>query len=120
MKYLICGILGIAIGFFVFYLLFRIANKDKLCKKLQDGSKKKLPKPNFTKLVLVAVLFTYFVGLYIGIKVTLIDYSQFGVLATYIATPDYYSNCLVLLESQGRKHYQNQKGIPGGNKGYFC
>ena len=82
MKYLICGILGIAIGFFVFYLLFRIANKDKLCKKLQDGSKKKLPKPNFTKLVLVAVLFTYFVGLYIGIKVTLIDYSQFGVLAT--------------------------------------
>lgn len=28
--------------------------------------------------------------------------------------------CLVLLESQGRKHYQNQKGIPGGNKGYFC
>ncbi len=75
MKYLICGILGIAIGFFVFYLLFRIANKDKLCKKLQDGSKKKLPKPNFTKLVLVAVLFTYFVGLYIGIKVTLIDYS---------------------------------------------
>ena len=85
MKYLICGILGIAIGFFVFYLLFRIANKDKLCKKLQDGSKKKLPKPNFTKLVLVAVLFTYFVGLYIGIKVTLIDYSQFGGLATYIA-----------------------------------
>ena len=83
MKYLICGILGIAIGFFVFYLLFRIANKDKLCRKLQDGSKKKLPKPNFTKLVLVAVLFTYFVGLYIGIKVTLIDYSQFGVLALY-------------------------------------
>lgn len=40
MKYLICGILGIAIGFFVFYLLFRIANKDKLCKKLQDGSKR--------------------------------------------------------------------------------
>lgn len=34
--------------------------------------------------------------------------------------PDHYSNCLVLLESQGRKHYQNQKGIPGGNKGYFC
>ena len=36
------------------------------------------------------------------------------------SNPDYYSNCLVLLESQGRKHYQNQKGIPGGNKGYFC
>ena len=37
-----------------------------------------------------------------------------------LKNPDYYSNCLVLLESQGRKHYQNQKGIPRGNKGYFC
>ena len=117
MKYLICGILGIAIGFFVFYLLFRIANKDKLCKKLQDGSKKKLPKPNFTKLVLVAVLFTYFVGLYQSNT-----YRLFTIRgACHIhSNPDYYSNCLVLLESQGRKHYQNQKGIPGGNKGYFC
>ena len=44
MKYLICGILGIAIGF-LFYLLFKIANKDKLCKKLQDGSKRNFPKP---------------------------------------------------------------------------
>lgn len=82
MKYLICGILGIAIGFFIFYLLFRIANQNRRVKK-----NFKFAKPNFTKAVLVAVLCTYFVGLYIGIKVTLIDYSQFGVLATYIATP---------------------------------
>ena len=87
MKYLLCGILGIILGFLVFYLLFRIANKNRLYRKLKAEDKKKLPKPNFTKAVLVAVLFTYFVGLYIGIKVTLIDYSQFGVLATYIATP---------------------------------
>ena len=112
MKYLICGILGIAIGFFVFYLLFRIANKDKLCKKLQDGSKKKLPKPNFTKLVLVAVLFTYFVGLYIGIKVTLIDYSQFGVLATYIATPTTTVIALYCWKAKAENIIKIKKGYP--------
>ena len=102
MKYLICGILGIAIGFFVFYLLFRIANKDKLCKKLQDGSKKKL----------CGFVYRYQSN----------TYRLFTIRgACHIhSNPDYYSNCLVLLESQGRKHYQNQKGIPGGNKGYFC
>ena len=116
MKYLICGILGIAIGFFVFYLLFRIANKDKLSRKLQDGSKKKLPKPNFTKLVLVAVLFTYFVGLYIGIKVTLIDYSQFGVLATYIATPTTTVIALYCWKAKAENIIKIKKGYPEETK----
>ena len=71
MKYLICGILGVVLGFLIFYLLFRIANKSRLYKKLKTEGKKKIQKPNFTKAVLVAVLFTYFVGLFIGIKVTL-------------------------------------------------
>lgn len=76
MKYLLCGILGIIVGFLLFYLFMK-----------KKRSKSTIEKPNFTKIVLIAVLFTYFVGLYVGIKVTLIDYSQFGVLATYIATP---------------------------------
>ena len=63
MQYLICGILGVVLGFFVFYLLFRIANKNRLYKKLKAEGKRKIPKPNFTKAVLVAVLFTYFIGL---------------------------------------------------------
>ena len=117
MKYLLCGILGIILGFLIFYLLFRIANKNRLYRKLKAEGKKKLPKPNFTKAVLVAVLFTYFVGLYIGIKVTLILLTIRRIGNVY-SHADNYSNCLVLLESQGRKHYQNQTGIPGGNKGY--
>ena len=57
MKYLLCGIFGVIVGFLIFYLLFRIANKEKLRKMLQEGKvKKKIPKPNFTKAVLVAVL----------------------------------------------------------------
>ena len=90
MKYLICGILGIAIGFFVFYLLFRIANKDKLCKKLQDGSKKKLPKPN--------------------------DYSQFGVLATYIATPTTTVIALYCWKAKAENIIKIKKGYPEETK----
>lgn len=86
MKYLLCGIPGAVLGFLLFCLLFRIVNRRGYRKpKTKDG--RKLPKPNFTKAVLVAVLCTYFVGLYVGIRVTLTDYSQFGVLATYIAAP---------------------------------
>ena len=88
----------------------------KLCKKLQDGSKKKLPKPNFTKLVLVAVLFTYFVGLYIGIKVTLIDYSQFGVLATYIATPTTTVIALYCWKAKAENIIKIKKGYPEETK----
>lgn len=41
----------------------------------------------FTKLVVALVMVTYFVGLYIGVKVTLIDTSQLGVLLAFIGAP---------------------------------
>ena len=106
MKYLICGILGIAIGFFIFYLLFRIANQNRRVKK-----NFKFAKPNFTKAVLCGSVYRYQSN----------TYRLFAIRgACHIhSNPDNYSNCLVLLESKGRKHYQNQAGIPGGNKGYF-
>lgn len=112
MKYLLCGILG----FLVFYLLFRIANKNRLYRKLRAEDKKKLPKPNFTKAVLVAVLFTYFVGLYIGIKVTLIDYSQFGVLATYIATPTTTVIALYCWKAKAENIIKIKQGYPEETK----
>jgi len=117
MKYLLCGILGVIVGFLIFYLLFRIANKEKLRARLQEGKiKKKIPKPNFTKAVLVAVLFTYFVGLYIGIKVTLMDYSQFGVLATYIATPTTTVIALYCWKAKAENIIKIKKGNPEETK----
>ena len=117
MKYLLCGIFGVIVGFLIFYLLFRIANKEKLRKMLQEGKvKKKIPKPNFTKAVLVAVLFTYFVGLYIGIKVTLMDYSQFGVLATYIATPTTTVIALYCWKAKAENIIKIKKGNPAETK----
>lgn len=41
----------------------------------------------FSKLVLLLVMATYFVGVVIGVKVTLIDFSQLGVLLTFIGAP---------------------------------
>ena len=116
MKYLLCGILGIILGFLIFYLLFRIANKNRLYRKLKAEGKKKMPKPNFTKAVLVAVLFTYFVGLYIGIKVTLIDYSQFGVLATYIATPTTTVIALYCWKAKAENIIKIKQGYPEETK----
>lgn len=116
MKYLLCGILGVALGFFIFYLLFRIANKSGLYKKLKAEGKKKIQKPNFTKTVLVAVLFTYFVGLFIGIKVTLIDYSQFGVLDTYIATPTTTVIALYCWKAKAENIIKIKQGYPEETK----
>ena len=37
--------------------------------------------------MLALVLLTYFVGVFIGVKISLIDISQLGVLLAYIGTP---------------------------------
>lgn len=115
MKYLICGILGVILGFLVFGLLFKVAlDKKKL--KLSAGKRAKPKLPNFTKLVLVAVLLTYFIGLYIGIKITLIDYSQFGVLATYIATPTTTVIALYCWKAKAENLVKIKKGYPEETK----
>lgn len=112
MKYLLCGILGIVLGFFVFYLWLRNSNKRR---HLKRGNKSKL-KPNFTKAVLVAIILTYFIGLYVGIKVTLIDYSQFGVLATYIATPTTTVIALYCWKAKAENIIKIKQGYPEETK----
>ena len=106
MKYMLCIVGGILLGFF-------IANK-RLRFNRQDGKKK--AKPNFTKAVLVAVLFTYFIGLAIGIKVTLIDFSQFGVLATYIAAPTTTVIALYCWKAKAENLVKIKQGYPEETK----
>lgn len=114
MRYILCGILGVVFGFFIFALLFRNTNKKRSYKK--PGKKGKMPKPNFTKTVLVSVLFTYFIGLAIGIKVTLLDYSQFGVLATYIATPTTTVIALYCWKAKAENMVKIKQGYPEETK----
>ena len=113
MKYMPCIILGILLGFLIFCIFFGIANKRRWFKR-KDGKKK--AKPNFTKAVLVAVLFTYFIGLAIGIKVTLADFSQFGVLATYIAAPTTTVIALYCWKAKAENLVKIKQGYPEETK----
>jgi len=114
MKYLICVVTGVFFGFLIFCLLFRIANKKRYCKK---QGVEKMFRPNFTKAVLVAVLFTYFIGLAIGIKVTLTDFSQFGVLATYIAAPTTTVIALYCWKAKAENLVKIKQGYPKETEG---
>ena len=113
MKYLLCGILGIVLGFFIFFLLAMVTNYRKARKRKKQKEK---IKPNFTKAVLVAVLFTYFIGLAIGIRITLIDYSQFGVLATFIATPTTTVIALYCWKAKAENMIKIKQGYPEETK----
>lgn len=44
-------------------------------------------KIEFSKLIIALVLLTYFVGVYIGVKIALTDTTQVGALLAYIGTP---------------------------------
>lgn len=108
MKYLLCGIVGVIFGFAIFCLLCRQTHgKRKNRKKF---------KPNFTKTVLVAVLFTYFVGFVIGIKIVFIDFEQFGVLATYIAAPTTTVIALYCWKAKAENLVKIKKGYPEETK----
>lgn len=50
-------------------------------------ARKKMKKIEFSKLIIVLVLLTYFVGVYIGVKIALIDVAQISALLAYIGTP---------------------------------
>lgn len=114
MKYLICVIMGVLFGFFIFCLLFISVNKRQRSRKQDKGKKEKL---NFTKAVLVSVLLTYFIGLVIGIKVTLIDISQFGVLATYIAAPTTTVIALYCWKAKAENMVKIKQGYPKETEG---
>lgn len=77
---------GAAVCAAVFALIHFIKQRRK---NKQDGKQtlKARRKLEFSKIVLVCVLLTYFVGVYIGVRISLIDITQLGVLLAYIGTP---------------------------------
>lgn len=86
MTYVFIALAGIAAGFFTTLLFLKIKRRIRTGINREKG-KQNGEKISFTKAVLSHVLLTYFFGLAVGAYVTLKDYSQFGILATYIATP---------------------------------
>jgi Na+/H+ antiporter NhaD/arsenite permease-like protein len=78
-------IAGAIIAVIVIAAAFRASEARRRKRKGQPAKNKR--KIEFSKLVLVLVLLTYFVGVYIGVKISLIDTSQLGVLLAFIGTP---------------------------------
>lgn len=83
---LVALIVGSAAALAVLFLVVNSANKKQ---KRQSGTQmlKVSRKLEFSKVVLALVLLTYFVGVVVGVKISLIDISQLGVLLAYIGTP---------------------------------
>lgn len=79
-------VVGAAAAVAILFLIVNTGNK----KRRQQSDTKPLKthrKIEFSKIVLALVLATYFVGVIIGVKISLIDISQLGVLLAYIGTP---------------------------------
>ncbi len=71
----IAGVVTLSIILFVIKIIKNKRNK-KQSKKIE-----------FSKIVLALVLSTYFLGLYIGYKTVLLDFTQLGTLLAYIGAP---------------------------------
>lgn len=88
--YIIIALVALVVGGAAAVLiLFLIVNSTNKKQRKQNATQTlKAPrKLEFSKIVLALVLLTYFVGVFIGVKVSLIDISQLGVLLAYIGTP---------------------------------
>lgn len=79
-------ILGAAVCYAVFSLVV-LLKRQKYFKQEEYTTLKNPRKPEFSKVVLGAVLLTYFVGVFMGVRASLFDISQLGILLAYIGTP---------------------------------
>lgn len=84
MGYIICIALGVVAGFLC---MVAIAAHDRRKRPKRRREKNQKQKFEFSKLVLLLVLSTYFVGVFVGIKVVFIDVSQLGAVLAFIGTP---------------------------------
>ena len=84
--YIIIAFISFAIGGAITISIQMIKSKRQ-AKKSGTHDLKAPRKIEFSKIVLALVLATYFVGVFIGVKISLIDISQLGVLLAYIGTP---------------------------------
>lgn len=80
MLYLLFLAGGIIAGFFSSAL---ILSKRMKRKKKNRGKQK----TEFSKIIIMLVMLTYFVGLIVGVKIVLLDPSQLSALLAYIGGP---------------------------------
>lgn len=81
MQYLLSIAAGLAGGLAAVLLFGRRRSRRR------TDSKSNRRKIEFSKLVLSAVLLTYFAGFVVGVRTVIIDPSQLGVFLTYVGAP---------------------------------
>ena len=85
MIYALCITGGIIAGLFAMIVLERTKPQPRQeTEKLENKKKRKI---EFSKVILLLVLSTYFIGVFVGIKIVFIDVSQLGVVLAFIGTP---------------------------------
>ena len=80
--YLVAVVAGACLGLLAAAALF--SGRKRRGRRVAAKRRHKL---EFSKLVLLLVMLTYFVGVVVGVKVVLIDFTQLGVLLAFIGTP---------------------------------
>jgi len=90
-MYIIIGAAGIIAGIILTIIIvnIKIARNNRRIKttvKIINPPKKRR-RLEFSKFVLTLVLSTYFIGVYVGVKVVFQEFSQLYVLLTFIGTP---------------------------------
>jgi amino acid transporter len=83
MFYSLCAVVGLVIGMIVIMPLYDAARR----KRRKAGGWKRKRKLEFTKLVLFAVLATYFVGVALGVALTLEDPTHLSELFFFLGGP---------------------------------
>ncbi|MCF8018282.1 MAG: hypothetical protein K9L62_02665 [Vallitaleaceae bacterium] len=79
MNYISYIIAGVIAGIIATTLIAAKLNSKK--------REKTVRKYEFSKVILLLVLSTYFIGVFVGIKIVFIDVSQLGVVLAFIGTP---------------------------------
>lgn len=111
MQYLISIAAGLAGGIAAVLLFGRRRSRRR------TDSKNDRRKIEFSKLVLSAVLLTYFAGFVIGARAVAFDPSQLGRFPRLCGNPGGNGNRLLQLESKGGKRGEDQAGKPDGDGG---
>ena len=71
----------------------------------------------FSKLVLALILTTYFIGVFVGVKVVFIDVSQLGVLLAFIGTPTAAAIGFYVWKAKAENLMKIKREFPGETEG---
>ncbi len=91
LKSILIAVIGVVVGIALYKIAeiisFRIKKRHRRKKDVGKGPGTKNKRIEFSKIVLGLVLATYFLGIYIGFKTVLLDFTQLTALLTFIGAP---------------------------------